>query len=239
MSDKFKEHFDSIAEEYDDEREDFSKMEAMVLIYSCGKIKGCKILDIGTGTGIIALEFAKRVGNEDEVIGIDISESMLKIAKKKAKEIGVNNIKFKVGSFTNIPLTNESVDIIVSSAALHHVKPQEKLNAFKEMWRVLKIGGRIVINDAMYENEEWRSIFIDMDLLKRHLEKIGFPKERMDMTLGLTKTSVGLIGTFRDEYVESVGAIKKYAEEAGFKGIKIKVTFKPLPAHWVLKAKKL
>ena len=59
------------------------------------------------------------------------------------------------------------------------------------------------------------------------------------MALGLTKTSVGLIGTFRDEYVESVDAIKKYAEEAGFKRIKIKVTYKPLPAHWILKAKKI
>lgn len=239
MSDEFKEHFDSIAEDYDNEREDFSQMEAMIIIYSCGKIKGGRILDIGTGTGIIAIEFAKRVGKEDEVIGIDISESMLKRAEEKAKENGLNNIKFDVGSFTNIPLSNESVDIIVSSAALHHVKPQDKLKAFREMLRVLKIGGRIVINDAMYETEEWRRIFINRELLKKHLERINFPKERMDMALGLTKTSVGLCGTFRDEYVESVDAIKKYAEEAGFKRVKIKVTYKPLPAHWILKAKKL
>ena len=239
MSDKFKKHFDSIAEEYDDDRGEFSQIEAMVLLGSCGKIKGGIILDIGTGTGIVALEFAKRIGKAGEVIGIDISESMLRRAKKKAEENDITNIKFDRGSFTNIRLKNESVDMIVSSAALHHVEPHNKPKAFREMWRVLKIGGRIVINDAMYENKEWRRIFIDRDLLREHLLKINFPKERMNMALGLTKTSVGLIGTFRDEYVESVDSIKKYAEEAGFKEIKIKPSYKPLPAHWILKAKKL
>ena len=239
MAEKFKEHFDSIAEHYDDERGEFSHIEAQVILGSCGKIRGCRILDIGTGTGIVALEFAKRVGKEGKVIGIDISESMLNIARNKAKKYSIDNIKFDVGSFTNIPLNNESVDVIISSAALHHVEPHKKLKAFSEMWRVLKYGGKLTINDSMYENEEWRKIFINLDLLKSHLKKIRFPEERIDIALGLTKSSVGIIGTFRDEYVESVGAIRKYAEGAGFKEIKIKSSYKDFPAHWILKAKKL
>jgi ubiquinone/menaquinone biosynthesis C-methylase UbiE len=133
MTKKFKERFDAIAESYDADRGEFSLMDALLIVGSSGKVRGCKVLDIGTGTGIVAFEFAKRVGEDGEVIGIDISEPMLQRAREKARKGGISNIKFDVGSFTNIPLASESIDVVVSSTALHHVEPQEKPKAFSEM----------------------------------------------------------------------------------------------------------
>lgn len=236
MSEKFKNKFDSWAESYDTDMAQFSSMNAKLLASCCGKMKGSRILDIGTGTGIVAFEFARRVGVEGEVTGIDISEKMLQKPIKKAKEDGMTNIRFKRGGFVDIPLDDVSVDVIVSSNALHHVEPKEKQNAFKEMWRVLKKDGIILINDFMYENADWRKIFTDPILFKPHLEKMHFPKEATELTLGLKHPDRGLVYAFKNEYTEDVNSIKKYAKEAGFRDIKIEPIIKPVPFSWILRA---
>jgi putative AdoMet-dependent methyltransferase len=102
------------------------------------------ILDIGIGTGELASRFLK---NGLSVQGIDPSNEMRKICQQKFPEIKVD-----AGSFLDILLPAESIDIIVSSYAFHHLTAAEKDKAIIEMKRVLKPHGRIVVADLMFKN---------------------------------------------------------------------------------------
>lgn len=102
------------------------------------------ILDIGTGTGELASRFLKKGLH---VIGIDPSKEMRKICQQKFPEI-----KVIAGNFLNIPLPAESIDIIISSYAFHHLTSVEKDKSILKMKSVLKPYGRIVITDLMFKN---------------------------------------------------------------------------------------
>jgi ubiquinone/menaquinone biosynthesis C-methylase UbiE len=103
--------------------------------------KGSKILDVATGTGQQAFAFAKK---GYEVMGIDLSEAMLNVAKKKNK---YRNAKFEVADATSLPFENNSFDIFSISFALHEMPLSIREKVFKEMVRVTKPKGIIVIAD--------------------------------------------------------------------------------------------
>jgi ubiquinone/menaquinone biosynthesis C-methylase UbiE len=102
---------------------------------------GSKILDVATGTGKQAFAFAK-MGYE--VIGIDLSEAMLKVANKKNKN---ENVKFEVGDATNLPFEDNSFDVSCVSFGLHDMPLTIREKALKEMVRVTKTKGVILIVD--------------------------------------------------------------------------------------------
>ncbi len=109
------------------------------------KISG-NILDIGTGPGRLPIEIAKEVDSV-QVVGIDISEDMVKIAKKNAQEAGLGDkVKFKVASAYNTGFEDCSMDLVISTGLVHHLK--EPGNAFNEMHRVLKRGGEAWMYDG-------------------------------------------------------------------------------------------
>lgn len=103
--------------------------------------RGSKILDVATGTGQQAFAFAKK---GYEVIGIDISEAMLNVARKKNK---YKNAKFKVADATNLPFENNSFDVSSISFALHDMPLSIREKVLKEMVRVTKSQGIIVVAD--------------------------------------------------------------------------------------------
>jgi len=106
-------------------------------------IKG-KILDLGSGLGILSQELAKRY-LESEVIGLDISEEMTKKAENLAKAENLNNLKFMVMDAERLGFEDNSIDLIASHGSLHHWgKPKE---VFKEIYRVLKNKGLGFISD--------------------------------------------------------------------------------------------
>lgn len=107
-------------------------------------VNSIKILDIGVGTGNLSEKYLKKGYN---IIGIDQSREMLNVAKQKFP-----NLKVRLGQFLKIPFNNSEFDIIVSTYAFHHLNDLEKNLAIKEMIRVLKDDGRIVIGDLMFEN---------------------------------------------------------------------------------------
>lgn len=132
-----------------------------------GKISG-SILDIGTGPGRLPIEIAKQVDNV-QVVGIDISEDMVKIAKKNAEEAGLGDrVKFKVGSAYNTGFEDYSVDLVISTGLIHHLK--EPSNAFNEIYRILKRGGEAWMYDGRKDatkaelEETVRSLTIEQDL---------------------------------------------------------------------------
>ncbi len=103
------------------------------------------VVDIGVGTGNLAQKF---VGKVERLIGIDPSPEMLKIAQEKLPEI-----ETKEGSFLELPVADNSTDLVVSSYALHHLTEDEKLKALEEMSRILKSQGKIIMADLMFANQ--------------------------------------------------------------------------------------
>lgn len=96
------------------------------------------IIDIGTGPGRLPLEIVKQVANV-EVVGIDLSEDMMRIARKNAEEEGLTErVRFKVGSAYDTGFGDCSVDLVISTGVIHHLR--EPINAFNEIHRILKRG---------------------------------------------------------------------------------------------------
>ncbi|HKZ93041.1 MAG TPA: methyltransferase domain-containing protein [Candidatus Bathyarchaeia archaeon] len=103
--------------------------------------KGSRILDVGTGTGKQAFAFAKR---GFDVTGIDLSEDMLKVAKQKSK---YENAKFEIANATSLPFEDDNFDVTCVSFALHDMIPTIREKSLREMVRVTKANGTIVIVD--------------------------------------------------------------------------------------------
>lgn len=104
------------------------------------------VLDCGCGTGTLAVIAKRRVGADGKVRGIDLSTDQLDIAREKARKENLD-IDFHEGSIDELPFPDDSFDVIFSTLMLHHVPNSVKVSAFREMRRVLKPGGRIVIAD--------------------------------------------------------------------------------------------
>lgn len=103
------------------------------------------LVDIGCGSGNLIVKIAQKF-KTIELIGIDISDKILELAKQRAIKDELNErIKFEIGSVENLPLTDNSVDFIISSLSLHHwINP--KL-AFEELFRILKVNGSLLLFD--------------------------------------------------------------------------------------------
>ncbi len=115
---------------------------------------GSKILDIATGTGKQAFAFAKK---GYEVVGIDLSEAMLKVANKKNKYA---NVKFEVADATHLPFEDDSFDVSCVSFGLHDMPLTIREKALREMIRVTKTRGMIVIIDYALPKNKIGGFFI-------------------------------------------------------------------------------
>lgn len=114
------------------------------------------VLDLGSGGGIDCFLAAKRVGPEGRVIGLDMTPEMIDLARRNAQELGMTNVEFRFGQMENIPLPDESVDVIISNCVIN-LSP-DKDAVFREAYRVLRPGGRISISDIVVDGDLPQSI---------------------------------------------------------------------------------
>lgn len=158
-----KKAFGILAPFYDIVTAPLSRLRGKVVDF-IGAEKGSRILDVATGTGKQAFAFAEK---GYDVTGIDISEAMLKVANKKNR---YKNVKFQVADATNLPFVGNSFDVSCISFALHDMPLNIREKALKEMARVTRPEGTIVIVDyALPRNRFGRFlIYHFIRLYERH-----------------------------------------------------------------------
>ncbi len=113
-----------------------------------GEIKeGAVVLDLGSGAGFDCFLAAKKAGNSGRVIGVDMTQDMIDRANANVKKYGRKNVEFKLGDIENLPIENNSCDVVISNCVVNLAPNKSKV--FKEVYRVLKKEGRMYLFDIV------------------------------------------------------------------------------------------
>jgi arsenite methyltransferase len=155
-------------------------------------------IDLGSGRGTDALRLAEVVGEKGFAYGVDVTDGMIQKAEATARKMGVENVKFIKSDLEKIDLPDETAHLIISNCTLNHVA--NKIAVWKEIYRLLKNGGRFVISD-IYSSEP-------------------VPEEYANDPIAVAECWAGAIT--RSEYLMIVKAV-------GFKNIQILEESKPYP----------
>lgn len=113
--------------------------------------EGMTVLDLGSGAGIDCFIAAKHVGTSGKVIGVDMTEEMIKKANENKLKVNATNVEFRLGEIESLPVDNGTVDRVISNCVINLVPDKRK--AFSEIHRVLKTGGKFTVSDIVTDGK--------------------------------------------------------------------------------------
>lgn len=159
---------------------------------------GETVLDLGSGGGIDVLISSKYVGEKGKVYGLDMTDEMLELANKNKQNSGAKNVEFIKGYIEDIPLVDETVDVVTSNCVIN--LSENKEDALGEAYRVLKKGGRLAIadivqlktvpDDVKQNIQMWVGCIsgaLTVEEYKNNLEKVGFKEIEINIVDIYTK----------------------------------------------------
>jgi arsenite methyltransferase len=143
--------------------------EAVLASLGCGNPtalaelhEGETVLDLGSGGGIDVLLSARRVGASGKAYGLDMTDEMLALARANQQKAGVKNVEFLKGEIENIPLPDNSVDVVISNCVINLSSDKDRV--LREAFRVLKPGGRFAVSDVVVRGDVPREVREHMEL---------------------------------------------------------------------------
>jgi arsenite methyltransferase len=154
---------------YDSSQQEALPPDALAASLGCGNPSvlaelqpGEMVLDLGSGGGIDVLLSARQVGPAGKVYGLDLTEEMLALARENLRKSGLGNVEFLAGAMEDIPLPDNSIDVIISNCVINLSADKDRV--LREAFRVLKPGGRLVVSDIVVRGDVPREIRSSMEL---------------------------------------------------------------------------
>jgi SAM-dependent methyltransferase len=154
---------------YDESQKGSLPADAVAASLGCGNptalaqlSPGETVLDLGSGGGIDVLLSARRVGPAGKAYGLDMTDEMLALARENQRKAGATNVEFLKGAIENIPLPDNTVDVIISNCVINLSGDKDRVLA--EAFRVLKPGGRFAVSDVVVRGEVPADIRRNMEL---------------------------------------------------------------------------